>query len=162
MALAVAGLCAFGEVSTAWAAERPQGWGRYRDRELQMSFDFPAHVFSLQSAERGGGGLLFSTPDGRARMRLFGLDNERNETPRSYLGRIARTDEARFTYIRTTPTFFVASGTRDNTIFYRRCNFSRGGKRASCLQLDYPQREKRAWDAVVTRISRSLRTTAAD
>jgi hypothetical protein len=135
-------------------------WGRYRDREFGMTFDFPRHIFSLQSAEQGGQGVTFSTPDGRARIRVFGAANEGNDTPAGYLSRIRRSGEGRFTYVRTTPRFFVASGTRDGMIFYRRCNFASADKRMSCFQLDYPQREKRAWDGIVTRISLSLRATA--
>jgi hypothetical protein len=141
------------------AAKRPEGWGRYRDRDLGMQFDFPAHVFSLRSAEQGGRGVSFSTPDGHARIRVFSLTNEANDTPARYLRRIAKAGEGRFTYVRTTPRFFVASGTRDDTIFYRRCNFARD-KQVSCFHLEYPRQEKRAWDDVVTRISLSLR--AAD
>jgi hypothetical protein len=87
-----------------------------------MAFDFPAHIFSLKSAEQGGEGVVFSTPD-RARIRVFGFRNEANDTPRRYLSRIAHPEQARFTYVRTTRRFFVASGTRDGMIFYRRCNF---------------------------------------
>jgi hypothetical protein len=48
-------------------------------------------------------------------------------------------------------------------IFYRRCNFSsKADKRVACLQLDYPQAEKRSWDGMVTRISRSLRVVGSE
>jgi hypothetical protein len=142
-------------------ADRTSGWGRYRDRDFGMTFDFPAHIFSLKSAEQGGEGVVFSTPDGRARIRLFAFRNEANDTPRRYLGRIAKAGEGRFTYVRTTPRFFVASGTRDSAIFYRRCNFpASSDHRVACFHMDYPQREKRAWDGVVTRISLPL--AAAD
>jgi hypothetical protein len=139
----------------ASAAERPPGWGRYRDRDFGMAFDFPAHIFSLESAEQGGEGVRFSTPDGRAHILVFGFRNEANDTPRRYLSRIANPEQARFTYVRTTPRFFVASGTRDGMIFYRRCNFLED-KRVGCFQLDYPEGEKREWDNIVTRISLSL------
>jgi hypothetical protein len=139
----------------ASAAEQPPGWGRYRDRDLGMAFDFPAHIFSLKSAEQGREGVVFSTPDDRARIRVFGFRNEANDTPRRYLSRIANPEQARFTYVRTTPRFFVASGTRDGMIFYRRCNFLED-KRVGCFQLDYPEGEKREWDNIVTRISLSL------
>jgi hypothetical protein len=138
-------------------------WGQYRDKELGLTFDLPAHIFSLDSAKRGRPGTLFSSPDGRAQVRVFGSVNKTNDTPRQYLRRTAGTDQANFTYVRTTSTFFVASGTRDGMIFYRRCNFSSSAaKRIGCIQLDYPQREKRAWDAAVTRMSRSLRIVALD
>jgi hypothetical protein len=141
----------------ASAADQPPAWGRYRDREFGMAFDFPAHIFSLKSAEHESEGVIFSTPDDRARIRVFGFRNEANDTPRRYLNRIANPEQARFTYVRTNPRFFVASGTRDGMIFYRRCNFF-GDKRVSCFQLDYPEGEKREWDNIATRISLSLAT----
>jgi len=141
---------------SAAAAERPSGWGHYRDRQLGMAFDFPSHVFSLKSAEQGRDGVVFSTSDGRARIRAFAVRNEANDTPREFLSKVGRPEGARFTYVRTTNRFFVASGTRDGNIFYSRCNFHARGQRASCLQMDYPQNEKRAWDVTVTRISLSL------
>jgi hypothetical protein len=141
----------------ATAAIEGDGWGRYRDHDLGMSFDFPAHIFPLRSAEQGRSDVVFSTGDGRARIRVFGFVNEEKDTPRRYLARIVRTEQGRFTYVRTTPRFFVASGTLDGMIFYRRCNFFRSAdQRVSCLQLDYPQQEKRDWDRIVTRISASL------
>jgi hypothetical protein len=55
-------------------------------------------------------------------------------------------------------TFFAISSTQQGLIFYSRCNFSTdAGGAIHCLDLVYPQAEKRAWDDVVTRISRSLR-----
>src|SRR5690349_21549044 len=146
----------------AQAQAAPSGWGRYRDRELAMSFDFPSQVFSIKSAAQGReGGVTFSTPDGRARIRVFAPSNSAHDTPAGYLGRIRKAGEGRFTYVRTTRRFFVASGLHDGMIFYRRCNFStRADARISCLQMDYPQGEKRAWDRIVTRISLSLRTAA--
>jgi hypothetical protein len=156
MALVVMAGIVAGDHAAA-ASSSAAGWGRYRDRDSGLVFDFPAHIFSLKSAEQVQDGVIFSTPDGRARIRVFGFPNEANDTPRGYLSRIAKPGEARFTYVRATRRFFVASGTRDGNIFYRRCNFSRSaGKRVRCLQLDYPAREKAAWDGVVTRISLSL------
>src|SRR5215813_2832428 len=139
-ALAFAAMDLAANHDTAAAAERPSGWGRYRDRQLGMAFDFPSHIFSLRSAEQGREGVVFSTPDGRARIRVFAVDNEANDTPRRYLSRIAKADEGRFTYVRTTSRFFVASGTRDGMIFYRRCNFPASvDRRVTCFHMDYPQ-----------------------
>jgi hypothetical protein len=145
------------------AAEGSSEWGQYRDKELGLTFDLPAHIFSLDSAKRERPGTLFSSPDGHAQLRVFGFVNKTNDTPRQYLRRTARTDQANYTYVRIASTFFVVSGTRDGVIFYRRCNFSSSAaKRIGCIQLDYPQREKRVWDAAVTRMSRSLRMVALD
>jgi hypothetical protein len=61
-------------------------------------------------------------------------------------------------YQRVTPSFFAISVLKDDTIYYSRCNFSRSETSAiHCFDLVYPASEKRAWDAIVTRISLSLR-----
>jgi hypothetical protein len=149
--------------SGAAAVERSSGWGQYRDKEAGVTFDLPAHIFPLDSAKDGRPGTVFTSADGHAQMRVFEMTNEARESPRRYLARIANPDAATFTYVRAAPTFFVASGTRDGMIFYRRCNFGRPiAKRIGCIQLDYPQREKRAWDAAVTRMSQSLRIMPRD
>jgi hypothetical protein len=149
--------------AVAASEDGARGWGRYRDKESGVSFAFPAHIFPLASAAQAQNGVVFATPDGRARIRVFGFVNAARDTPGGYLRRIAKAGEGRFTYVRTTPRFFVASGTREGVIFYRRCNFSGGAdNRVGCLQLDYPRSEKRAWDDVVTRISLSLRTNALE
>jgi hypothetical protein len=134
------------------------GWERHYVREFGMNFDFPTNVFSLASAETRPSGVVYFTPDRRAKIGMFGFVNDTNEKPAGLLNRVADFRAAKFTYIRTTPRFFVASGTRDGMIFYRRCNFSpRGDRRVGCVYLDYPQQEKRVWDGIVTRMSLSLR-----
>jgi hypothetical protein len=149
--------------SDAVAVERSAGWGQYRDRSLGLTFDLPSHIFPLDSANEGRFGTVLSSRDGRAQLRVFGGPNEAGDSPRRYLERISRTDGQHFTYVRTTENFFVASGVRDRMIVYRRCNFSNGAaKRIGCIQLNYPQRDKRAWDAPLTRMSRSLRLGAAE
>ena len=144
------------------AGDRASAWSHYQDRAAAVQFDFPSHLFPQKSAGQERSGSTFSTTDGRARLRVFSRANAANETPRAYLRRVARTEEADFTYIRTADRFFVASGTREGVIFYRRCNFSSADRRIGCLHLDYPQREKRAWYDTVTRISRTMRLVNSD
>jgi hypothetical protein len=46
------------------------------------------------------------------------------------------------------------SGVRDGTVYYSRCNFYGD---MHCIYMAYPERELRSWDAIVTRVSLSLR-----
>jgi hypothetical protein len=132
-------------------------WERYRAPQLGVALDFPAHIFARDTAERRPDGVIFTRGDGRAWMSIFGFVNRGNESPVSRLNRMADFSSADFDYVRTTGRFLVASGKRSGMIFYRRCNFFAGGERwVGCFHLKYPAREKRAWDAVVTRISHSL------
>ena len=133
-------------------------WRRFHDPELGVALDFPAHIFRQLSDARQGRGLAYSTPDGRARVRIFSFVRQPGETPARHLRRIADTRTARFTYVKTAPSFFAASGLINGEIFYRRCNFPRSDRRVSCVEFFYPETDKRAWDGVVTRMSQSLRT----
>jgi len=82
----------------------------------------------------------------------------RQRNPASYLRHNLRMDRAALDYVRIARSFFAISSERDGIILYSRCNFSSRALRAiHCFDLTYPQEEKRAWDAVVTRISLSLR-----
>jgi hypothetical protein len=145
--------------SEAVAVDR-SGWSRFQDPERHVSFEFPAHIFQQKATDGGERGAVFSTADGRARLRVFGFVNSRNQTPQRHLAGIPEYGTERFHYVRTTSRFYVASGVRGGMILYRRCNFSpRADRRVGCVQLEYPQAEKRAWDEVVTRISLSLRNT---
>jgi hypothetical protein len=67
-------------------------------------------------------------------------------------------DRSALDHVRIARSFFAISSERDGVILYSRCNFSGGARGViHCFDLKYPQEEKRSWDAVVTRISLSLR-----
>jgi hypothetical protein len=62
------------------ADEQPPGRGRYRDRDLGMAFDFPAHIFQENDDHKHG----HYSCDLRSALRLFrlvarsGRDGRRN------------------------------------------------------------------------------------
>jgi hypothetical protein len=86
------------------------------------------------------------------------LRAEIGNTPATYLNAYLRMPPGQLAYQRVTPSFFAISALKDDTIYYSRCNFSRSETSAiHCFDLVYPASEKRAWDAIVTRISLSLR-----
>ena len=58
-------------------------------------------------------------------------------------------------YKNITSDFFVVSSIRNDRIWYNRCD--RGNGTMNCVKINYPAAEKRRWDDVVTRISRTLR-----
>jgi len=145
------------------AARQSAGWERHYVSEFGLAFDFPTKIFSLDSAQTRQNGVVYFTPDRRAKIGMFGFVNSVNDTPKRLLNRVADFRAANFTYVRTAARFFAASGKREGMIFYRRCNFApRADRRVGCVFIDYPQSEKRAWDDVVTRMSLSLRMGAPD
>ena len=86
------------------------------------------------------------------------VPNKAGDTPRTYLRKHLRVERSQLDYVRIARSFFAVSSERDGVILYSRCNFSGGASGViHCFDLKYPREEKRSWDAVVTRISLSLR-----
>jgi hypothetical protein len=121
--------------------------------------DYPADVFSKSGGQsERGAGERFRTADGQAVLEVYSLPNDPAFTPEGYLRANLQQPRTALEYQRITPSFFAISNVRDGMIYYSRCNFSRSPRPLiSCIDLRYPQEQKRAWDDVVTRISRSLR-----
>jgi hypothetical protein len=144
------------------AAARPAGtddpgWTTYADGYGTL-VAFPANLFPVrEGAPPIGNGRRVRTADGRADVSIYTLPNEDHQTPRTYLSRHLKSDFKNLDYNRVSDRFFAVSGIVRGKTFYSRCNFE--GRRGvmHCLYMDYPARETRAWDAVVTRMSLSLR-----
>src|SRR5947208_8313548 len=115
----------------------------------------PRDVFATEAGEGTPKGRMFATPDGRAHLHVFTVRNERGESPAQFLARVFPRDRTRLSYDRVARNFFAVSQPSDALILYRRCNFVRAD--IHYVDLQYPRGEKRAFDGIVTRISRSLR-----
>ena len=154
----------YGSVAPASERDGPAGWSTYVDPAAGTSLDYPANVFSVkEGAPEQGTGQRFRSADGRAKLTVYELPNSDNDTPRSYLRRHLLVDPSRFEYKRVTDSFFVVSGVRDGQTFYSRCNFAAERNGAMhCVYLEYPERETKAWDTIVTRISRTLHAPRSD
>ena len=127
--------------------------------ETGTAVDYPANIFSVEAgpAPRGTGRRLQSD-DGRAEFMLYVSPNEDHDSPDSYVRKYLAVPKAKLDYTRITGRFFVVSGIQEGRVFYSRCNYPRGSSGPMhCIYLLYPEAETRAWDAIVTRISRSLR-----
>jgi hypothetical protein len=132
-------------------------WRTYVARS-GTTVDFPASIFMPAGNPAKGVGERFKRADGRASLSIYSLPNEIGDGPASYLQRNLQVRRSRIQYQRITKSFFAISMERDGVIYYSRCNFvSREAPSIHCFDLEYPQEDKRAWDPIVTRISRSLR-----
>ena len=139
--------------ASAFAQER---WAEYADSR-GTRVEYPQDLFSVRKESIDGGQVL-STRDGRARLHMYSMDNPKALAPRAFMRTHFRAPRSTLTYDRVARNFFAVSARRDGMIVYLRCNFSsaRGGT-LHCVDIRYPASEKRAWDRVVTRISRSVR-----
>ena len=133
-------------------------WQVFVEPQSGTRVDYPADIFSHSAGQSERGiGERFRTADGDAILQVYSLPNDPQFTPDGFLRANLQTPRTELEYQRVTPSFFAISNVRDGVIYYSRCNFIRGRALISCIDLKYPEPQKRAWDDVVTRISRSLR-----
>jgi hypothetical protein len=148
--IAVAGMLA-GSMQVALA--QPVRWSTFTIPETGTSVDIPSSVFSEQAGRPPEGyGQRFQTPDHRANLTVQSAVNSSGETPAAFLAR--KHPPQHIQYKRVTSRFFVVSSYKGDSVWYDRCNFS--NRLIHCVLINYPAREERAWDDVVTRISLSL------
>ena len=141
------------------AGQENAAWDTFVESSLGTQVEYPADLFAISEgpSERGIG-EHFRTADGRAQLLIYSLPNDARATPARFLRNNLKASRIAVDYQRVTPSFFAISGTYQGAIYYSRCNFSsNAGGAVHCFDLKYPEREKRAWDDIVTRISRSLR-----
>jgi len=135
------------------ALAQPVSWKKYSIAETGTSVDIPSSVFTELAGKPDGYGQQFRTPDGRADMTVQSAPNGAGDSPAAFLRK--KNPPSHIIYKRVTPSFFVVSSIRDDKIWYDRCNFY--DRLVDCVLINYPASEKRQWDAIVTRISKSLR-----
>ncbi len=133
-------------------------WQVYAD-QYGTQVEYPSDVFSRSGGQSERGiGERFLTPDGQSVLDVYSILNESPVSPKEFLRANLKTPRNELEYERITNSFFAISNVNEGMIYYSRCNFSPTPQRLiSCIDLKYPQDQKRAWDGVVTRISRSLR-----
>ena len=139
------------------AASAQSRWATYANPRFGTTADYPADLFTERDPPPDNGdGVRMHTADDRATLTIYGHYNVENDTPASYFETIV--DKTDVTYKQITKTSYVASGTRGSDIFYARCNFRKGDRATvDCFELTYPASEKAIWDAIVARVSKSLR-----
>jgi hypothetical protein len=128
-------------------------WQRFVIPSTGTSVEIPATIFSRATELPDGGiGRRFYTDDSRADLTVQSVANPNNDSPATFLAK--KNPPWGILYKRVTARFFVVSSIRNDRIWYNRCNRSAGYM--NCVLINYPAAEKRQWDSVVTRMSRTL------
>jgi hypothetical protein len=140
--------------SSQVVAAEPVRWETYTIPATGTSVDIPSSIFTEQGGQPPEGqGRQFRSADGRAELVIQSSAIDPGMTPASFLAK--QHPPERIQYKRITPRFFAVSSYQGDKVWYDRCNFSKGF--VHCVLVNYPAREERAWDGIVTRISLSLK-----
>lgn len=146
---AVASPSRFANGSTDWASIKHPRRG--------FMIAYPASVFQPQDGVANEDGRAFVSPDGKARLLVGTFDNTAEFDLPAYRDYLLKENYkgAKLDYERTTPKWFVISGTRGDTMFYERVSFTCGGKLVNSWAMLYPIAERRLYDRVVEAVART-------
>jgi hypothetical protein len=149
-------LIALGAVATATAQQR---WTTYANPRFGTTIDYPADLFVARDPPPDNGdGQAFRSRNGRIHLAVWGRYNVDGNSPQQYVDDYVEKDGG-ITYRQITARHFIVSGLRNGDIFYQRCNFAAPpGDVVDCFKTTYPAADKAAMDAVVARLSQSLRS----
>jgi hypothetical protein len=140
----------------AVASAQELDWAVYADNIFGCSLDYPRTLFS-PDAEESGEPQRFSSTEEEVYFRVMGAKNTAGWTPSEIRRRYLQTEmPGDITYERTKAAFLVLSGYRDSSIFYTKVAVSEDRSIACILDISYPRSQKRRFDPIVTRMSRSF------
>lgn len=133
-------------------------WTFYEDDDFGCVLDYPAGLFS-PDASSPDEPKRFSSKNADVYFRIQGVENADGWTPQAIRERYLSADiPGDVTYDRTRSDFVVLSGYRGENIFYTKVAVSADRSSACVFEITYPREQKRAFDRIVTRMSRSLRS----
>lgn len=134
-------------------------WAVYQDATGKCRLDYASSVFTPGKKEPENF-QRFSGPNKDIYFRVAGLSNDEGLNPREIRAEyIKNRGQSEIVYERTKKDFLVLSGIRDRKIFYSKIAVSPNIKNICVLHIVYPQKAKRAFDTIVTRMSRSFKAT---
>jgi serine/threonine-protein kinase len=140
-------------------AAAEQGYRDYRNWRFGVSADVPSDWKAGEEPENNDG-LVFTSPDGASTITVSGILNADNAPAAAVIvdEQHVRDDET-VTYRKAGARQAVISGIRGNMIFYRKAILSCNDQILNHLSIEYPVAQKPAFDALVSHVAASMRTS---
>jgi hypothetical protein len=132
-------------------------WTAYRNAKHGFELRYPAELLTLETVPANGDGVLWTTPDGRAKLFAGAVVNEGGDTLESYRRFLIEDTYAGWTidYAPVRRNWFVLSGQRDGEMVYERVTFACAGRMIYGWQLRYPVAERALYDRIVEGVHRT-------
>jgi serine/threonine-protein kinase len=128
----------------------------YANERFGATADVPAS-WRAGPPPANGDGLVFRSPDGSAALTVSGSLNIADSVDEAMRDQGAPNDGESVTYRQNGPRAVTLSGTKGDKIFYRKSILVCRDQIWNSIHLEYPARDKKAYDALVTHVARSLR-----
>jgi serine/threonine-protein kinase len=142
----------------AGSAAQAAPWRQYHNARFGVTADYPAS-WTMGPEPANDDGRVFTSPDGRARLTIFGhfvLDGREAEMAENEKGR----EGEAVAYRLRKANWIVRSGTRGGAIFYSKALISCRDTVWNGVDIEYPASEKEKYDALVAHVAASLKPGA--
>jgi hypothetical protein len=140
-----------------------EGWRQFDNARFGFSMEVPAG-FIKSEPPANGDGATFNSPDGSAELRVWGayLTDITLKQDAAQRRQWEADDGWKISYAPVKNTWFIYSGTKGDRIVYTKAVSACGGDVALYFRIEYPKSEKVQYDALVTRMSHSLKSGTGD
>ena len=143
-------------------ASAEQGYRPYRNWRFGVSADVPSDWKAGPEPDNNDG-LAFPSPDGAATITVSGILNADDARAAELIADEQRArDGETVTYRKASARQVVISGTRGNMIFYRKAILSCNDQIVNHLLIVYPAAQKQAFDALVSHVAASMRSSPGE
>src|SRR4051812_38520896 len=132
------------------------GWQVYMNPRYGTTVDVPADWRPGREPDNGDG-LVFTSPDGAATIRVWGGLHIADSVAEEMSARETAEPGETNSYRRGDRRSLVVSGRRGDTVFYRKSILSCRDTVWSSLAIEYPAARKAALDPLVSRVAGSLK-----
>ena len=149
--LIAAALAAYASVAAA------SDWGHYGNARFRYGIDLPPGFSSIAESDNGDGGVATSA-SGTAELKVWGnfLVDQSFAAEARWRAARDRRDGWTLTYQKQQPRWAAWSGVKDERIFYQRaiaCHDT-----AVYVRIEYDRDQVKAFDPIVARLGKSLRS----
>lgn len=136
---------AYGFAPTGDNLQRRWSW-----RESGSAADMVPPNWQLQPPDPNWKGKRFLSPDGTSWLAVYSFPTT-TEPIAKHMQSVAFAEGETLTYLRGEHDWIAVSGTKDDTIFYRKATIACGGKVWHHIAFEYPVERKRVMDPFVIR-----------
>lgn len=138
-------------VAAKYEPRADENWFTYENARFGYRFYYPSAHFQDGNPSDDGGGMSFASNDGRARIVVFGANNDQKLSLTEYR-RLLLEDIGGYeqlTYQPTGDSWFVLSGFRRDNIYYQKVMFSCSDKIINIFSMTFPAAEKPFYERLI-------------
>jgi hypothetical protein len=136
-------------------AQTAGGWTTYQNERFGYRLIYPADVFQDDgAAPENADGRTFLSRDGRAKIVVYGANNDERFSPSEYRSTILKEFPGydQMDYAPKGQSWFVLSGFRGAAIYYQKVMFSCDNRIINVFSVTFPREEKRFYENLIERM----------